>query len=222
MKPMTITEIKEQVSLVEGFNIEFGGRSTKKINANLRARNKSPGDKSVADWIANSFPETPGDVFVLRGNGKRATRSNLANVRNSYPVDYKRGAKTLAREKAEAGAIAAKLEIKEEAVRRAKQVSKKIKKSAVLEVQTALQTGERNAAFDAIETALHNANRFHSRVAELCNTAISSGLEDTRSLIERILAVWSAAEDEKDRLNDLLKEIESHLQFQRASAESCQ
>jgi hypothetical protein len=125
----------------------------------------------------------------------------LEKVRNSYPEDYKRKAKLLARERAGAGAIAAELAIKKDAVRRAKQDYKKTKKAAVLGMQTALQTGERNAAFDAIETALHITDRFHPRVAELCKTAISNGLKDTQSLIERMLAAWSAAEDEKDRLN---------------------
>lgn len=166
MKSMTIAEIKEQVLRVEGFEVEIEGRSTKKIDANLHSKKKTSGDMLVAEWIANSFPEMTQEVFVLRSNGSRVARSSLEKVRNSYPEDYKRKAKLLARERAGAGAIAAELAIKKDAVRRAKQDYKKTKKAAVLGMQTALQTGERNAAFDAIETALHITDRFHPRVID--------------------------------------------------------
>lgn len=196
IEKMTITAIKAQVIRVEGFDLEIEG-GLRKIDARLHTKRQSSGDKSVSQWISDNFPDVENvRIFILNAKGRPAKRNDLLKtVREGYSPNIKKIAK--AKEKAEKKATdaAALVTDKEIVINRLKGDNKKSKG----EVEAARQAGERGAALDALDIALQKIN-VHPRVKELCETAISNGLQETQALIERMLAAWSLAEKEKDIL----------------------
>jgi len=85
-------------------------------------------------------------------------------------------------------------------LRQVKGEHRKTVQQTAQKINAAQRNAELGAAFEAIDKALRKPNSYHQRVKELCKKSISDGLHDTQVLIERMLAAWSHAEKEKDRL----------------------
>lgn len=201
---MTIAAVKKLVFRVEGFRLEIKGNPRKEIDTILNQTKQSSGDMRVAAWIRGSFPNAEeGTISVDFFDGYSAgPKVMLRNVRASYPPEII----VLARksESAEQAAVKIKAQLKAETkvVRQVKGALRKSEKKTVQKVNAAQQTGELNAALDALDKALRNQNVYHPTVKDFCEKTIKEGLQETQFVIEQILAFWSRAEKEKQRLLD--------------------
>jgi len=201
IKTMTVTTIKAQVIRVEGFALQVIGR--RKLAATLHDKKQTDGEMSVSAWLSENFPSAEkGVVSVLFGKGQLAKRGDtLEKVRASYPDNFKLLAKQKNTVEKKSANTTTKLKEKNKAFRQIKGELKMSEQLTVKKIHAAQRSAELGAAYDAVEKALRNQNPYHKRVKELCETAIADGLSDTQALIERMLAAWSFAEKEKDRLN---------------------
>ena len=194
---MSISEIKEQVIRVEGFELKFDCGPRKLFETNLHPSRKTSDETRVADWITNNFPNAKKtEINVILATGKIASRMSLGQVRTSYPDNLRSLAKGKAKVESKVEAVKSALKQKKREVREVKgQVIKTIK-----EINVARRDGESEAGYDALEKALRSPDRYHPRVIELCQPLIKDESIETQYLIERILALWTHAEKERDRL----------------------
>lgn len=199
---MTASDIKNQVFRVEGFKISIQGKRL--IPVKLNSAKQSRGRYSVAEWIKKSFPNMPGvHISVLFGDDRPVTQvkvTKLENVRSSYPS----GVKGILQDKAHIEKnftdVKEKLEAKKRTVRKVRGEIKKMEKQSAQEINKAQIIGQAGAAQEAIELALKKQNSFHPRIQELCRNVCADGTLSTQEIIDHILAIWSHAEKEKDRL----------------------
>jgi hypothetical protein len=200
VQKMTIDAIKQQVMRIEGFELFVDGGPRKLIETCLRPNRQSSDETTVSDWLTQNFPSSgKNDVAVLLSSGKMAKRLTLKKVRASYPEDFRKLARV--KKKAETKAEEAKTALKA-SQKKARLAQREVIKT-VQEINVARKDGENEAGYDALDKALRNPGRYHERVIELCNKAIGNGHLETQNLMEFLLAAWTHAEKERDRLEQL-------------------
>lgn len=199
---MTVSNIKNQVFRVEGFRIEIVGK--RQVLARLNSGKQSRGSLSVSEWIEKSFPNRLDvSISILFGDDhpiRQINKVKLEGVRTTYPAGIKRIAQDKARAEKEVIVANSKLKATSKTMRQVKGEIKSLEQQSAQQINKAKIVGQSEAAFDAIERALKKTNSFHPRILELYRMASNDGLHDTQEIIDRILAIWSFAEKEKDRL----------------------
>jgi hypothetical protein len=210
---MTVSDIKNQVFRVEGFKISIQGK--RRVPVRLNNGKQSRGSLSVAEWIEKSFPDRLDvSISVLFGDDRPVRQINmvkLEGVRTTYPAGVKRIAQDKARAEKEVIVAKNKLKAKSKTMRQVKGEIKSLELQTAQEINKAQIVGQASAALDAIECALKKQNSFHPRIVELYRRASNDGIHDTQELIDRILAAWSFAEKEKDRLAQTVTDLKKTI-----------
>ena len=197
VKKMSISEIKRQVMRIEGFELKFNCGPRKRFETNLNSIRKTSDDTRVVNWIHDSFPNAASnEIEVILGTGIVAKRRNLGQVRASYPHNLRK----LAKSKEE---IESKVETVKTALRASKKEVRQTKievLKTVREINIARKDGEVEAGYDALDKALRQPDRYHDRVVVHCKSLLKDDTIETLALIEKILALWTHSETERDLL----------------------
>lgn len=205
LKTMTVAEIMAQVRRVEGFDVSISHKAHKQINAKLRER-RSDGNTTVSDWISKSFPECDkGTVTVLRHNGKPASRLTIETLRRDYPKTVQTQAKKIESVESEYEGVKVENNALKKKVSKTKRERKTLEKEAAQTFNDAQKRAEQEAARETLDLLIREPNGYHQRVVDLCISYLAEEEMESKVLLRRILAAWSLAEVEKDRLNELLR-----------------
>ena len=208
MKKISIAEIKAHVEQTEGFSVEINGNANRTITTQLYLR-RAPGTMTVSQWIERCFPEcVDGEVRVLRKPGSPAAKNTtLESVRKNYPENFRKIHKDRALKADKVRQSEATVAEQSKKLRAANKVNKQQAKANVTEVNQRQAASHEEAAWQALDQLVRNDQKreparrlYHARAIELCQLMLQEEEMDTESVLKKILAAWSHAEIEKDRL----------------------